>query len=384
MTVADDQKSTEKLVLRALIISILLHFLLYFGYRIGQAEGWWTNLAMPRWMQAAAKAIMPTIAKKPSEVVKPKEMQLVFVQTDPADEMAEAPKKPMFEGAHNTVAANARIVTPSDMPNIDGRQTKVLKTTEEEAAPKAPPAKPVPQEHPQAIVKPKPLQPKLLEHPQAAAKPKPAQPAQPAQLEHPLVAVKPVEPQKTYVPGELASAKPLEKSQDLASARPLVKPQDTATDSDTDTEAETPAQLHPNRPRTLGAVTREGTAGARTKSPGGVQHMKLTGSSLDVKGTVWGDYEERMVDAIDAQWHASLENVDWNASGKVVVNFRLHPDGRVDKVVIAENGVTDELATFCAGAITGPSPFGSWPREMRMDIPADYLLLQFTFYYDLY
>ncbi|HEY3915180.1 MAG TPA: hypothetical protein VGN61_11900 [Verrucomicrobiae bacterium] len=355
MTVADDQRSTEKLVLRALIISILLHFLLYFGYRIGQYEGWWANLAMPRWMQAAAKAIMPAIAKKPSEVVKPKEMQLVFVQTDPADKIAEAPKKPMFEGAHNTVAANARIVKPSDMPNIEGRQTKVLKTTEEELKPKAPPAQPVkpaPQEHPQVAVKPKPVQ----------LKP----------LEHPLVAVKPVEPQKTYVPG------------DLAAVRPLEKPQDTATDTPTDTEAETPAQLHPNRPRTLGAVTHEGTAGEQTKSPGGVQHMKLTGSSLDVKGTVWGNYEEVMVDAIDAQWHQSLDNISWNASGKVVVNFKLYPDGHVDKVVIAENGVTDELATFCEEAIVKPSPFGAWPREMRLDIPADYLLLQFTFYYDLY
>jgi hypothetical protein len=333
VTATDDRRSTEKLVLRALIISVLIHFLVFFGYKIGESQGWWAEWSMPRWMQAVTRAMAPTIPIKIA-VIPPPQAPLVFVQTDPADAVPQAPKKTIFEAAHNTVAANPKIVKPSDMPDIQGRQTKVLKTTPD-AKPKPQPVQPAPQEHPQVLVK---------------AAPQP----------------------KTYTPGDLASAKPAEKQQE-----------------NNNSAAETPAEAQPipihHRPRTLAEVRqREGTPGEQTKLAGGVSNVQLTRSSVDAKGTVWGNYEEGMVDAISTQWHNSLDSISWNASGKVVVTFRLYPDGHVEKVNIDQNEVTDELATFCSGAIIKPSPFGPWPRQMRVDIPTDYLLLQFTFYYDLY
>ena len=62
---SNETSSTEKFILRALVISLLLHLLAFSLYRVGQAQGWWQNMAMPRWMQLASKALMPMAPKKP-------------------------------------------------------------------------------------------------------------------------------------------------------------------------------------------------------------------------------------------------------------------------------------------------------------------------------
>lgn len=333
VTAADDRRFTEKLILRALIISLVIHLLAFFTYKIGLSQGWWANWQMPRWMQVVSRALIPPIPKKEA-IITPQPVPLMFVETDPANAIPEPPKAAKFEGAHNTIAANPQIVKPSDVPNIRGRQTKVLKTTED-ARPKAQPIQPTPPPRPQTTVR----------------------------VAH---------AQKTYTPGDMAMASPTEKAQESKQS-----------DSETVKNVEPQPQPVHHRPRTLAeAMQREGTLGQQAFQNGGVGHVALT-SSLDVKSSALGDYEGVMVDAIRTQWYKLLENVPWNASGKVVVNFKLYPNGRVDQVVLAHNEVTDELANFCESAIIDPSPFGPWPTQMRLDIPKDYLDLQFTFYYDV-
>ena len=77
------------------------------------------------------------------------------------------------------------------------------------------------------------------------------------------------------------------------------------------------------------------------------------------------------------------ENRTANASGKVVLEFRLHPDGRITGMTNVQNEVSDFMENMCERAILDPEPFQPWPREMRLDIPADYRDIQFTFFYDL-
>jgi hypothetical protein len=272
---------------------------------------------------------------------------LTFVETDPANAIPEPPKAPKFEGAHNTIAANREIVKPSDAPNISGRQNKVLKTTED-GKPKAQPIQPTPPPRPQTTVSAAPAP-----HPQTPATAAPSQ--------------------KSYIPGDMAMARPMEKAQE----------NNRQSDSEAVPNAQPQPQPAHHRPRTLAEVAqRNGTQGPQALQSGGVGRVALT-SSLDVKSSALGDYEGVMVDAIRTQWYNSLDTVSWNSAGKVVVSFRLYPDGRIDKMVLAHNEVTDELANFCEGAISGPSPFGRWPTQMRLDIPNDYLDLQFTFYYDV-
>jgi hypothetical protein len=63
------------------------------------------------------------------------------------------------------------------------------------------------------------------------------------------------------------------------------------------------------------------------------------------------------------------------------VEFRLHPDGRVTDLKIAQNEMSELLGIICQQAISDPAPYRKWPEDMRRDIPKDYRDVTFTFYY---
>jgi len=329
VSLVNEPSFTEKFLLRALIISLLIHFVVFFTYKIGQSQGWWANLAMPRWMQVVSRALAPAIPKKIAAVTQ-SPTPLMFVEVDPANAIHEPPKAPKFYGANNTVAANPDITKPSTVPDIRGRQDKVLKTTEN-GKPKAQPLQPTPPPRPETVA--------------SAALPK-----------------------KAYAPGDLASARPAE----------------TARESKPEAETAIDAQPQPvyQRPRTIAeAMARNGTLGEKTRQAGGVSNVKMT-SSLDVKSTAIGDYDQGFVDAVKARWDQLWENRIPNSSGKVVLEFRLLPDGRITNMTNTQNEVTSFMENICEQAILDPSPYQPWPREMRLEIPADYRDIQFTFFYD--
>ena len=66
----------------------------------------------------------------------------------------------------------------------------------------------------------------------------------------------------------------------------------------------------------------------------------------------------------------------------MVLEFRLHSDGRVSELKVLETEVGDVLALYCQKAISDPSPYAPWPNEMRRMIAKDYRLITFTFYYE--
>jgi hypothetical protein len=280
-------------------------------------------------MQKVSNTLMPLPPKK-AALDAPSRSQLAFVDVDPALARPEPPKKPMFQGARNTVAANREIKVPSDKPNIDGSQEKFLKTTEN-------------------------------------AKPKP-QPAAPAQPE-PQNAARQSAAKETYTPGDLAMARPSDRNQKGKA------------------EAETGDQPQPQpyqRPRTIAeAQARSGIYGQKSRQVGGVANV-VPDVALDVQGTPLGDYIARMVDAVRTRWYKLLENRTADVTGKVVVRFRLLPDGRVLDLKREQNEVSELLATLCEQAILDPAPYEKWPREMRLAVPNDYDDITFTFYYEPY
>jgi outer membrane biosynthesis protein TonB len=338
VSASNETSSTEKFILRALVISLFLHVLVYSLWRTGQAQGWWQNLAMPRWMQLVSKAMMPPALIKPASEL-PSQSQLTFVEVDPALATPEPPKKPLFQGAKNTVAANREIKVLSEMPNLDGRQTEYLKTTEN--------AKPTPQ--------------------RAAPAPPPA-PAPPQKVARQNA------PQPSYAPG------------DLTAARPSDKPREGKGKSETEASEQTEPRPQPaeDRPRTVAeARARSGNYGQQSRVAGGVNHISPD-VSLDVQGTPLGNYIARMVDAIGDRWHKLLENESTDRTGKVVLRFRLHSDGTVSDLTPLKNEVSDLLEAACERGIKDPAPFGKWPPEMRRDLANDHYDITFTFYYELY
>jgi hypothetical protein len=339
----DDASSTEKFVLRALVISLLVHVLVFSLWRVGQAQGWWHNIVMPRWMQRISQVMLPVIPKKPA-LDTPSQSQLTFVEVDPALAKPEPPKKPMFQGAQNTVAANREIKVESAMPDIEGKQEKFLKTIED-AKPKAPspPATPSP---PQTIPAPR----------QITPSPPETAPAKTA-------------PRQTYTPGDLAMLRPSDQSKEGKG--------DAAT-----TEQEQP-QPKPEyqRPRTLAeAQAKSGVYGPQTHIVGGVRTV-TPDVSLDVQGTPLGDYIALMVETVRAHWYQLLETQTADVNGKVILRFRLHPDGRVSDMTVLKNEVSDLLQMTCERAVLDPK-FKKWTREMRLDLPNDYYDMTFSFYYE--
>ncbi|MGO8700650.1 MAG: cell envelope integrity protein TolA [Limisphaerales bacterium] len=314
---------------------MLLHFLFFGLWKVGRAQHWWNDLAMPRWMQAVTKALMPTPPKKLFPL-RPSSPPTVFVEIDPETVSPTPPKETKFYGANNTLAANKEIKTPSAIPNIEGHQTKVMKMTEN-AVPK-----------PVAV----PLQ--------------PTPPPQPKEV----VAQSP--PKKADAPGDLAMTKPAKKVQEKegkSDAEAIVQPQ---------------PQPAYQRPRTLAeaAERRHGTQGEQLRQVGGVNDIRNT-SSLNVRGSAVGDYDAQFVAAVRQRWYQLLENRTPNAPGKVVVEFQMHPDGRITGLKVLTSEVTELLSALCVQAITDPEPYQPWSKQMRLEIATDSRDVQFTFYYDL-
>jgi hypothetical protein len=77
---------------------------------------------------------------------------------------------------------------------------------------------------------------------------------------------------------------------------------------------------------------------------------------------------------LDEQRYAS------DYSGKVVVQFKLHYDGTVSDLSVAENSAGTLPGLICETAVDKPRPFQKFPSDMRR-VVGDVRHIQFTFYY---
>jgi len=110
-------------------------------------------------------------------------------------------------------------------------------------------------------------------------------------------------------------------------------------------------------------------AGEKMKQDGGVsRHLAI--SAFDAKATLEGAYDSALVDAIQQRWDSLLQerHFAWDRTGRVVIEFTLHYDGRVSDVEIKKTEVGDTLAYVCQLAITDPAPYTPWPRDMRLQM----------------
>jgi outer membrane biosynthesis protein TonB len=270
---------------------------------------------------------------KPAQPLQPSEPPLLFVDVNPALASAEPPKKATHYSSLNSEAANPDIDKESNLPKIDGEQKHVIKTED------APRNKPVP------------------------LQPAPAPPSPP-------------EPERK----EEAKPKPAEPRGDLAMAKPEPKP------------VEQKEQKEPAKPHTRPLTLREAyarmpanlLAGQKMKQEGGVRR-KLQTSLFDTEASPLGAYDRALIDAIQNRWYALLDERNYAAEsrGKVVIQFVLHPDGRVTDMSMGDNTAGEVLGYLCEKAIQDPAPFPAWPIELRRMI-GETRQITFTFYYDIY
>lgn len=337
------------LISRAFAISLLVHFVVIAGVELGHSAGFWKASVLPNIGQSKLiQEVLEEAAKraeqrKAEQERRVPEAELVFMDVDPAQAAPEPPKDSKFYGVQNTLAANPEPQAKSDLPKIDGKQENVPKTMDTlRPDPLAMQPAPMPQPQPKAQAK---AQPK-------APEPKP-QPVAP-----------PVEEPKPQPEGETLLARAAPKPP------PSPKPE--------------PAAPRP-RPRTLAeARAQKGIiSGQKMRQEGGVRRHSIA-SSMDVKATPFGAYDQAFIEAVQARWFSLLDERDFvgNQAGRVVVEFHLNQNGRVTALRVADSQVNETLSWICQRAILDPAPYRPFPPDLRRMLDRDYRPVRFTFYYN--
>ena len=304
----------------AFTLSLIIHALLFGGYKFGDHRGWWKHQAT--WLLQLGKK-QKTAAEKMLAKLQPKnlpanrqEIPLTFIEVDPSTAVVEPPKNAKYYGAHSSVAANPDPTLTSLTPKIEGKQEHVPKIQD------------VPKQGPQ------PLQPSFP--PEEVQRPKPKE-----------------------TPGETIK-KPIEGVAEMGAG-----------------------QKQHERPRTLAKAMeqRNMIIGNKMKQNGGVGRRGKI--SLDVAGSPFGAYDAAIIAAIQQRWYDLLDNTQFTQrSGKVVIEFRLHEDGRITDLNMTGNEVGELLALLCQRAIMDPAPYPKWPGDMRRMVGKTYREVLFTFYYE--
>lgn len=107
-------------------------------------------------------------------------------------------------------------------------------------------------------------------------------------------------------------------------------------------------------------------------------------SSLNVKSSPLGDYNYRMILAVQQEWYRLLEERRYalDRQGRVVITFNLHADGTVSGVETKDSDVGEVWSFLCELSVLQPAPFGKWPAEIRRLIGGDSVPVTFTFNYN--
>ncbi len=280
------------------------------------------------------------------------DIPLEFVWVDPTQASETAPEDTKRYSFANTRASNASPEVDTGMAKIDGAQDKVLRTYD------------APREQPT------PLQPVMSQPENAAQKPDEQPKDFAAAPDRPKVAPKPA-------PKQLAKKEP------EGNTRP--RPKMTAAPAAPPPAPKPEPKPAEERPRTL-AEARAKVAnlnpGQRMLQEGGVERRGRV--AIDAKASPMGEYDARLISAIQQRWFQILDEsgVDKSRTGKVVVSFRLHSDGRVDEVRTTSTSLGALLTYYCESAIQDPAPFEKWPSFMSSLLGKDSRLVSFTFFYN--
>jgi outer membrane biosynthesis protein TonB len=303
-----------------IVLSALLHALVWGGYEIGKKLDLWDSLHWPAWLQELSQKLH----KKPAPV-QPVEQQppLMFVDVSQDQATPEPPKDAKYYSAKNSQATNPDTAKDTDTPKIDGSQEHVAKTEDSNR------------------------------HMADQLQPSPAKTAQD---ESP--------PQAKTPPGDLAMAKPdLNPQPETGQAQQPPRPR---------TLAEAQARLKSSQ-----------IPGQKMKQDAGVRRRNEI-ASLDAMATPFGEYDRAFIDAVQSRWDDLLDarNYAGYQQGRVVVRFHLRYDGTITDMEVLESNVDTINSYLCQKAVTDPAPYEKWPSDMRREIGDDYRTLTFTFYYN--
>lgn len=145
------------------------------------------------------------------------------------------------------------------------------------------------------------------------------------------------------------------------SASAVVGARPKSGDSGQAAEAPKVASVDPERPR---ASVPSGTSGLLLRNNVGVNKAGMV--AVDARFSNYGDYAQRMMEAIQSSWWAIIDRTRFEsvARGRVVVRFKLHRDGSVTDAAILSSDVPRLMALACKDAVQSPAPFDAWRADM--------------------
>jgi hypothetical protein len=307
----------------ALLISAVIHLaLLPVPMLVSKGKLRWLTDLMPHRLKpekVLADNMKKQEKKKPNEQV-----PIVFVDVSPEQAVTEPPKKSIYYSDKSSLAANPDPAVDTETPRIDGKQTDIVKTDDVKRNKTVPLVPTVPEKSKQ-------------ENPEENAK-------------------------RRYTPGDMVMAKP------------------------SPTPKATPGESEHDRPRTLKEALalqpNNQLAGEKMKQEGGVR-KRSRASSIDVVGSPFGEYNARIIAAVQNRWYDLLDSRNYAGEqiGTVTVQFRLHSDGHISEVAFTESTVDLALGMLCQSAIKDPAPYDPWPETMRHTIGESSIEFTFKFFY---
>jgi outer membrane biosynthesis protein TonB len=307
------------------MLSLLVHMLVIFGIWLGA-------FSMAQTMMA--KVIPELVDMQALQEQQQRKRSVIFLEVPPNMATEDAPEDSKHYSNNNSKAANQQSDTETNKPKIDGKQDLIDRIIDSTAN-----AKPA---NPQTKSETK-TQPKEELEQKTETKPNPnkAQSLNPIQI------------------------KPKPKDQ--------TKPKDR-------TKSKTNPKPEPKRPSSMAEARRMAMiSGEKMKQDGGVRN-KATIEGLDAKASPFGNYDARLIAAIQDRWHNIIPSV--REVGRVVVTFNLWENGTVTDIEVERSTVSSILSLKCERAVREPAPFDPWPDKMREFIGNDRRFVRFTFYYN--
>jgi hypothetical protein len=106
-------------------------------------------------------------------------------------------------------------------------------------------------------------------------------------------------------------------------------------------------------------------------------------TAYNAKWNSHGEYLQRLIDAVAAQWHRIVgqSSVYPEPGTRVQITFRLNAYGEVAKIVAVEGNGNADARLACVSGITTPAPYGPWSADM-VALLGDMQELTFSFYYE--
>ncbi|MEN9841745.1 MAG: hypothetical protein RL376_1545 [Verrucomicrobiota bacterium] len=108
----------------------------------------------------------------------------------------------------------------------------------------------------------------------------------------------------------------------------------------------------------------------------------IGGVSYNAKWSSYGEYLQRLIDAVQAQWERLImRSAYYPVSGSLVrVVFKLNAQGEVAEIVSVGGGGGELAQRLCVSAISERAPYGEWTEDMRAALGKEQEL-GFTFFY---